>query len=217
MPIFDLSEVKLNVAFGWSVMIALVVSILTSSIDKIFVLKQFDPAVLAHYSLAADLHAKMYFLLYAINTSVYTLIIRSKASNERSLRLLQVSVFGVALILIGYYLPLVVFAPQILSWWISPEFSGEASFYVRVMFANTVLYLFVAIAHNMVQASGYGRKILISNFLGLIGFVICLGFLPQMFGILGIILAHQFSLVVQLVYLGLIVHDELKRPKTIGA
>jgi O-antigen/teichoic acid export membrane protein len=153
-PTFSRTEMGHNLSLGWPMVIALILGIVNTLADRIFVSRVLGPEDLAHYTLAYDVNSKAFFLVGAVSAALYTPILRRSATARPQRPLLLVSYLSVAAVAAAYFLPLAAFAEPILEWWINPEIAGGAAAVTRVAALMGVTYLSMSVVFNALQASG---------------------------------------------------------------
>jgi O-antigen/teichoic acid export membrane protein len=134
--------------------------ILLTSADKVFVSHVMGSAALAYYSIGADLCTRVYFVVWALTGSIYTVLLRRHATRQDVTGLFRLSLAVVIAVAVCFYLPLATFARPLLSLWLGPDFAGHAAGAVRYYALAAVAYLFACVYHNFIQASGYPRVLL---------------------------------------------------------
>ena len=107
--------------------------------------------------------------------------------------------FGsVAVSLIFYYLPLVLFAKKILVIWINADFAEKAYNIVRIMIIVSFFSLIQAVIYVLLQSAGKMRDIAIACSISTLFFVISLYSLTKFYGIYGVVFSFAIMYVVQI-------------------
>lgn len=189
----------LNLSVGAPLFVSSLSFAIINSVDKIVVTKLFSPAVLAVYSTVTDLHAKAYFLIWAVTGSLYTVLIHRQTRGQSVRNLIRLAALAVFGVLVLYYIPLAVFAREILSIWINDDFAAKGYGLLRWLLVPTCLYMVANIMEVYLQTAGAGRRLGHVYVLALLVQLGALSILPQRFGVTGIVWA------VSLMHLSLVV------------
>lgn len=190
LPRFSFRSQWVNIKLGSPMFTSSLTFSVINSIDKIVVARLFSTATLAVYSIATDLHAKAYFLLWAVTGSLYTPFIHRQAKRQSVRGLLRMEALAIVGILTLYYVPLTVFAPGILRLWISADFSEKGYTLVRWMIVPTFMYMLSNPMEVYLQTAGEARRIGWVYIMALVVQLVGLAFLPQRFGVVGVILSQ---------------------------
>jgi O-antigen/teichoic acid export membrane protein len=198
-PIPSRRALRLNIRVGAPMFSSSLIFSVINSMDKVLVAKVLSPATLATYSIATDLHAKAYFLLWAVTGSLYTPFIQRQARRESIGRLVWLAGAAVVVLLLAYYVPLAIFGREILALWINEEVAEKGSVMLRWLLVPTAIYMIANLMEVFLQTAGATQQIgwayLVALFVQFGG----LATLPGRFGVVGVIwsagLMH-FSLLV---------------------
>jgi len=218
LPRFRLREFTLNLRIGLPMVVSVAVSILITSVDRVVVARMFGQAALAQYSVAADLCSRAYFLVWAVTGSVYTVYLTRRAARRPAEDLIRASLLSVGLVDLFFYLPVALFARQLIGWWIGPDFAGGSVGVTRIWAAAATAYLLMCVYQTHLQ--GYGRSgALALN--GLIGIAVVwagLVTLPRGVGMAGAAAAVLLGFSVQAAFLWILSRRlSLSHEKRIGA
>ncbi len=205
-PLLHAREFALNLRFGLPMMAYTALGMLGHHLDKFFVARVLSLAELSYYSVAYDVTSKAWVFVYAVNTTLYTLFLRKKATGESHRTLIVISVVSVIVLALFYYLPVVVFALPIFTIWIGEDFARNAAPLMPLLGISSVLYLFSTIVYNHLQTSGRGVVMALGNLAGLLGLVGGLLVLPGRFGIQGVAGAYCTMYVVMILVLAPVVY-----------
>lgn len=200
-PRFARRSSVLNMRLGLPMVVSVVFGMLMTSVDRVFVGKVFGQAVLAHYAVGADLCSRAYFLVWAITGSIYTLYVRRRANRQSADDLIRVSLISVGIVTIGFYLPLAVFAKEIISIWISPAFAVSSVAVTRIWAAAAVAYLVVCVYYNHLRGFGMPGVLAASGLIGVVTLGAGLWVLPGWFDVTGVALAVFLGFAVQALFL----------------
>jgi O-antigen/teichoic acid export membrane protein len=186
VPVLNVGEVRINLRFGLPMAATSVVSIIFMSADRIYVSHVLGQAALVSYSIAADICSKAYFLVAAVTGSVYTLLIRRRAAGHDAANLQWISLGAVLVVALTFYLPLVVFAPELLSVWLGNATAANAVVVTRIWSLAAVAYLTLTVYYNFLQACGRPRVLLAANSLASFAMLSALMLMPTAYGIEGV-------------------------------
>jgi O-antigen/teichoic acid export membrane protein len=160
VPRWHLKGLFVNIGFGLPMMLSTALTILLTSVDKIFVLRALGSSALAYYSIGADLCMKVCFIVWSLSGSFYTVLLRRYATRGDVSRLFRLSIAVVIVVAVLFCLPLALFARQVLSLWLGADFAAHAAGATRFYAVAAVVYLFGCVYQNFIQTSGYPRVLL---------------------------------------------------------
>ncbi|HMS83233.1 MAG TPA: hypothetical protein PKD12_06255 [Nitrospira sp.] len=189
-PRFVRKELAFNVSFGLPGMLALVSGMMIGSADKIYISRFLSLDALAEYSVASDLHVRAFFLVWAVNGSLYTVLLRREVRGIKTGSLIHVSLGAVLVVFTLYYVPLTIFAEDLISWWISPAFAANSFSLVQWLLPSSLFYLVASVFENILQTRGKILQVSIGYGLAVVTLILALAVLPGQWGIHGIPLAY---------------------------
>ena len=189
----------LNIGVGAPMFVSSLSSALINSVDKIVVTKLFSPATLGVYSVAADIHGKAFFMIWAVTGSLYTLLIQRQARRQSVRGLILFACIAALGIVIVYYVPLALFAHEVLAIWINDDFAEKGYGLLRWLLIPSCLYMTANIMEVYLQTAGETKRLGGVYVIALVVELFGLAILPQRFGIVGVVWA------VSLMYLSLVV------------
>ncbi|MBE7440651.1 MAG: oligosaccharide flippase family protein [Spirochaetales bacterium] len=158
-PQLNRRDFWLNFRFGLPVFGTSVLGIAIHNIDKIVIGKFLHLEGLGYYAIAADVNTKAWFLVFAINSSLYTVFVRRHSQQLTIRPLMLVSFSGIFLVSLFYYLPLSLWAEPLLTFWIDPEVTEHAAPLVRLHAIASILYLCTAVLYGLLQSQGKGQRL----------------------------------------------------------
>jgi O-antigen/teichoic acid export membrane protein len=185
-PVLVYKELRFNILYGFPMLLTLVVGLIISSIDKFYMTNFLSMEQLAYYSVALDVNVKAWFLIWAVTGSLTTVLVRRKVLNIGTEDIEKLSMVSVGVIFIMYYLPLIVFAEEILSVWINREFAEKSYRITRILSVASLFYMVYAVKHNTLQAAGRFLTIAAIYGAGLAILLVSLWVLPKYFGAEGV-------------------------------
>jgi len=184
-PRFRIRDLVINLRLGFPMVASVLLGMLMTSADRVVVARQLGQQALAHYSVAADLCSRPYFLVWAVSGSVYTLYVRRRAVGRSAEDLVRVSLLSVCVVALLIYLPLALFAQQIIGLWIDPAFAQASAGTTRIWAAAGVAYLLMSIYYNHLQAFRRPLALALNSSIGAAILLAGLFTLPRAFGIEG--------------------------------
>jgi O-antigen/teichoic acid export membrane protein len=200
-PRFALRSSTVNMRLGLPMVISVLLGMLMTSADRVFVGRVFGKAALAHYAVGADVCSRAYFLVWAVTGSVYTLYVRRRATRKSADDLIRVSLISVGIVAIGFYLPLAMFAKQIIGIWISPAFAAGSVAVTRVWAAAALAYLVMCVYYNHLRGFGKPGVLAASGVIGVVTLGAGLWTLPRWFDVTGVALAVFLGFSAQAIFL----------------
>lgn len=200
-PVFSARSNALNLHLGMPVVSSVFFGMLMTSIDRIFVSRVFGQGALAHYAVGADLCSKAYFLVWAITGSVYTLYVRRRAKRQAAEDLIRVSLIAVAIVTVVFYLPLAVFAREVIGIWINPVFAAQSAEITRIWALAGVAYLITCVYSDHLRGYGKPGLLAISGGIGISAVITGLMTLPRWFHVAGAALAVLIGFLGQALFL----------------
>jgi O-antigen/teichoic acid export membrane protein len=203
-PRFVRKELAFNVSFGLPATLSLVCGIMIASADKIYISRFVSLDALAEYSVASDLHTKAFFLVWAVNGSLYTVLIRRGVHGIETGSLLYISLGAVVVVFALYYVPLAIFSKGLIGWWISPAFASNSFTLVQWLLPSSVFYLVASVFENILQTRGKILQVSLGYLLAVMTLILALATLPGQWGIHGVPLAYALMhLVLMSTFIGL--------------
>ena len=200
----------LNIRVGAPMFVSSLSSALINSVDKIVVTKLFSPATLGVYSIAVDLHGKAFFLIWAVTGSLYTLLIQRQARRQNVRGLILFACTAALGIVIVYYVPLAVFAHEILAIWINDDFAEKGYTLLRWLLIPSCLYMAANIMEVYLQTAGEAKRLGWVYVIALVVELVGLAILPKRFGIVGVVWAVSIMYLSLVACLGILVRAKYK-------
>lgn len=186
-PVISWRAMRLNVKVGAPMFASSLISSLMNTVDKVMVAKLLAPATLAVYSITTDLHAKAYFLLWAVTGSLYTPFIQRRARAESVRSLVLVALLAIAGLFLLYFVPLAIFGREILTVWISEDVGDKGVVILRWLLLPTAIYMVSNLMEVFLQTAGYTKRIGWAYLLAFGVQLAGLAVLPGLFGVTGVI------------------------------
>lgn len=186
VPGWRRKELRINFHFGLPMALAAAVTVVFWTADRIYVSRVYGPSALTSYSLGADVCSKAFFLVWAVTRSVFTVLIRRKALGIDSSVIQRISIGAVILVAAFFYLPLFVFAPKLLGFWVGPKIAAKSAAVTRIWCVASVAYLAMTVYYNYLQAVGRPRTLLVLNAVSAMALMGGLLFIPVRYGIQGV-------------------------------
>ena len=136
--------------------------------DKIIIKKLFGASSVAYYSLAYDISTKAYILVYAVNAAMLSVILHRYARRSSTQTPLLFGLYTVTLLGIFFYIPLFVFAPQIIKYWLSNSISANVVPLIRIMVIASVTYLYGNVFEVSLIAMGRAKSVFFVYLVGVL-------------------------------------------------
>jgi len=200
-PRFRIRELVVNVRLGLPMVVSVVLGMLMTSADRVFVGRRFGQDALAHYSVAADVCSRAYFIVWAVTGSIYTLYVKRRAVRRSANDLIHASMVSVFVVAALFYLPLALFARQIIGLWLGSAFAQSSVGVTRIWAAAAVAYLLMCVYYNHLQGFGRPRMLALSGVLGFAVLIAGLFSLSTPFGIEGAALSVLAGFSTQAIFL----------------
>ena len=178
-PVLVLKELRFNIKYGIPMLLTLVIGMVITSIDKFYITNLLSMEQLAYYSVAFEVNVKAWFLIWAVTGSLTTVLVRRNVLNISTHDIEKLSMVSVFVIFVIYYLPLIVFAKEILTLWINRDFAEKSYRITRILSVASLFYMLYAVKHNVLQAQGRFMTITGIYCAGLIVLLISLLVLPK--------------------------------------
>ena len=185
-PVLVLKELRFNIKYGIPMLLTLVIGMVITSIDKFYITNLLSMEQLAYYSVAFEVNVKAWFLIWAVTGSLTTVLVRRNVLNISTHDIEKLSMVSVFVIFVIYYLPLIVFAKEILTLWINRDFAEKSYRITRILSVASLFYMLYAVKHNVLQAQGRFMTITGIYCAGLIVLLISLLVLPKYLGTEGV-------------------------------
>jgi O-antigen/teichoic acid export membrane protein len=210
-PVLVFKELRFNIKYGIPMLLTLIIGMIITSIDKFYITNLMSMEQLAYYSVALEVNVKAWFLIWAVTGSLTTVLIRRNVSNIGTHDIEKLSMASVVVIFVIYYMPLIVFAKEILSLWINRDFAEKSYRITRILAVASLFYMLYAVKHNVLQASG--RFITITSIygIGLTLLLISLWVLPKYLGVEGV--AYSYVLTYAVFFgASVLIMNKIKKP-----
>lgn len=192
-PVLIYKELCFNIKYGIPMLMTLVIGMIISSIDKFYISNVLSMEQLAYYSVALEVNVKAWFLIWAVTGSLTTVLIRRNVLNINTQDIEKLSMMSVAGIFILYYMPLIVFAKEIITLWINSDFAEKSFRITRILSFASLFYMIYAVKHNILQARGRFLTIAGIYCVGLSLLLISLWVLPKYFGSEGVAYSYVLT------------------------
>ena len=185
-PVLVFKELRFNIKYGMPMLLTLIIGMIITSIDKFYITNLLSMEQLAYYSVALEVNVKAWFLIWAVTGSLTTVLIRRNVLNISTHDIEKLSMVSVVVIFILYYMPLIVFAKEILALWINRDFAEKSYRITRILSVASLFYMLYAVKHNILQAEGRFLTITGIYGAGLTVLLVSLWVLPKYFASEGV-------------------------------
>lgn len=161
-------------------------------LDRAAIARFCSLAELASYSIAYDVVARGWLIMYAVNGAIAPILMRwghARETNNLSLAMKYSWLLTISVIILVYGV-LNLFEPMLIGWWLGAEMAISARLPIALLSVASAFYLCTCVLHNFFQATGQTALIGKAYFIGL------LVYLPTLFlgifqiGIAGAAMAH---------------------------
>jgi O-antigen/teichoic acid export membrane protein len=185
-PVLAFKELRFNIMYGIPMLLTLIIGMIITSIDKFYITNLLSMEQLAYYSVALEVNVKAWFMIWAVTGSLTTVLIRRNDLNISTHDIEKLSMVSVVVIFVVYYIPLIVFAKEILALWINRDFAEKTYRITRILSVASLFYMLYAVKHNTLQAEGRFLTITSIYCAGLTVLLISLLVLPKYFASEGV-------------------------------
>ena len=158
--------------------------------DKVLIAAWLTKEDVAYYSIAFDVNTKAYLIVHALNTTMLTVLLHNHARKVGSTRHLSFALAIVLSVAACYYLPLGIWAEEIVSLWVNPEIASHAAPLIRVMALASVLYLFGSIFETGLLARAVPRTVFLVMLFSVIGYALALALLSAKLGVMAFVWSY---------------------------
>ena len=157
---------KIGVPFALSALLTVVFG----ALDKAVIARMKSLSDLAVYSLSYDITTKGWMLVWAINSALLPVLMRMGHAGENSkiARLFTYTWISVAAVALLVYLPLNLFQPQLVGWWVGERMATDTRSYIAMFSLASLFYFVVCVFYNFFQAAGRVMVIAKAYFIGLL-------------------------------------------------
>ncbi len=211
-PTFDYQELKNNFQLGWMSMIISVLSLLLFAGDKLLVIQKLSKDNFGSYSFAFDLNVRAYFLIYAVYSTIYPVLIKKHATQENVGRILLFGLVSIFSISIFYYLPLSFFSSEIVTFFVDKNLSADTYVLIRIFSLAAIAYMVFGLTETYLNSLGYPHMVLFSYAIGTITFFSSAFYLVENYQAMGgayTFLAANLALCITGVVFSLLVYFKL--------
>ena len=210
-PVLVFRELRFNIRYGIPMLLTLVIGMIITSIDKLYITNFLSMEDLAYYSVALEINVKAWFLIWAVTGSLSTVLIRRNVLNIGTQDIEKISMLSVAVIFVLYYMPLIVFAKEILALWINKDFAERSYRITRIHAVASLFYMLYAVKHNTLQSAGKFLTITGIYGVGLSLLLFLLFLLPKYLGAEGVAYSYVFTYAA-FVGLSVIIMKKIRQP-----
>jgi O-antigen/teichoic acid export membrane protein len=192
-PVLVFKELRFNIKYGIPMLLTLVIGMIITSIDKFYISNFLSMEDLAYYSVALEVNVKAWFLIWAVTGSLTTVLVRRNVLNISTRDIEKLSMVSAGVIFILYYMPLIIFANEILALWINSDFAEKSYRITRILSVASLFYMLYAVKHNILQAEGRFLAITGIYTAGLTLLLISLLVLPKYFEAEGVACSYVLT------------------------
>lgn len=178
-------ELRNMLTFGGWITVSNLTSSLMLYMDRFFLASSSFASSLALYTTPYEFVTKLFILPSALSSVLFPYMARSTKFIDISNQLL---VLGSALVLVSItpvIALIILFAPELLGWWVSPDFSREAAPALRILSIGVMVNCLAQIFQTYLLGRGHAAWMAKMHLVELIVFLPLLYFSIQSFGIEG--------------------------------
>lgn len=135
--------------------------------DKVLIKHFLGPSAVTYYSVAYDISSKAYIFVSAINFAMYSVILHKYTEGKSISKPVTTSLLAVLLLSVFYFLPLFIFASEILAYWTNESISENSTDLVKVMTVASFFYLVGNVFEYSITAAGKAILVLRLYLIGL--------------------------------------------------
>ena len=164
------ASANIGVPFALSALLTIVFG----GLDKAIITRIQSLSELAVYSLSYDITTKGWVLVWAINGAFLPVLMRMGHAGEDSkiARIFSYSWISVIAIALMVYVPLNLFEPQLVGWWVGERMATDTRAYIAMFSLASLFYFAVCVFYNFFQASGRVVIIAKAYFIGLLFYLL---------------------------------------------
>lgn len=160
-PRLSMEQLKANLKIGWVSIITSILSFVLVMGDKVFVIEKISKDIFGSYSFAVDLNARAYFLIYAVFSTVYPIMIKAEATGRSMKKVLLLSFFGILGVTCIYYLPLFIFAKEIVKFFVDKNLNPIVITLIRIFGIAAVGYMVFGLTEIYLNSVGRAKYVLL--------------------------------------------------------
>lgn len=163
-------SMRLSARIGVPFALSALLTVVFGALDKAVIARMKSLSDLAVYSLSYDITTKGWMLVWAINSALLPVLMRMGHAGEKSkiARLFTYTWISVAAVAFLVYLPLNLFQPQLVGWWVGEQMATDTRSYIAMFSLASLFYFVVCVFYNFFQAAGRVMVIAKAYFIGLV-------------------------------------------------
>ncbi|MEJ2575060.1 MAG: MATE family efflux transporter [Gammaproteobacteria bacterium] len=176
-------SLRLSARIGVPFALSALLTVVFGALDKAVIARMKSLSDLAVYSLSYDVTTKGWMLVWAVNSALLPALMRMGHAGEGSkiARIFVYTWISVVAIAVMVYLPLNLFEPQLVGWWVGKQMASDTRPYIALFSLASLFYFAVCVFYNFFQAAGQVMMIAKAYFIGLLFYlaVVALGALQE--------------------------------------
>jgi O-antigen/teichoic acid export membrane protein len=189
-PVAEVIKYYKFVRVGLASFSTVVLTLLVTISDKIFIKELFSDSEVAYYSFAFDINSKAYLLVNAVNTAMFAVILKKFIKRSSTTVPVVIGLGAVAVVICVYYIPMFFFSEQIISLLVSSQFAEESAYLASVMSVASALYLLGNVFENATTAMGDAKSIMRVYVVAVVLYFCSLPALATGYGVVGFMYAY---------------------------
>lgn len=148
-------SLRASMSLGAPLAFSAIVTVLLGTIDKFVMARVVPLSEVASYVLSYDTTTKGWMVVWAVNGAIMPILMRWSHARETH-KLSRASRYTWALTFaagVALYLPLNLFEPAIIGWWVGADMAASAQTYIFMFSVASLFYFATANLYNFLQAS----------------------------------------------------------------
>ena len=176
-------SMRVSAKIGVPYALSALLTVVFGALDKAVIARMKSLSDLAVYSLSYDITTKGWVLVWAVNSALLPVLMRMGHAGEdgKIARIFTYTWISVAAIALMVYLPLNLFEPQLVGWWVGEQMATDTRSYIAMFSLASLFYFAVCVFYNFFQAAGRVMVIAKAYFIGLLFYlsVVALGVVKE--------------------------------------
>jgi O-antigen/teichoic acid export membrane protein len=186
----------LCVSGGW-LSVSNVVSPFMGYVDRFVIGVTVSAAAVAYYATPNELVTKLWIIPGALTSVLFpTFAARAAEQGAQAWSLFKQALQGLFVVMLPISVALVLFARELLSLWISPEFAAHSAPVLQLFAVGILINCLAHIPFTLIQSAGTARSTALVHCLELPFFLVALWWFTSQFGVVGAAMAWVLRMIV---------------------